>query len=290
MGPGDKLDKILQGFSENSINKMKIQYAMFNAAALEAYNNNMKKVNDDIESKISLYGMKKDECLDFINNITAKYDAEFQKIYDLRQKQFKHMLSEIGDIESNKSIALVNYLKIYNTRKNFKSSKDYLLYQSQRDSFATAIANASSEEERIKYTNLLNELADPTAEFNKKEQALLDKFNDYYDAVIEIENELDACIAAIEDDFASIVKIDNAMIEVKKENPVMKLINMILNKFIGKGKFAKEVVERYENQFKELEKDSNEVQQIINSQTASIIDAIKTIRNQINEQYQLSTQ
>ena len=80
------------------------------------------------------------------------------------------------------------------------------------------------------------------------------------------------------------------MIEVKKENPVMKLISMILNKFIGKGKFAKEVVERYENQFKELEKDSNEVQQIINSQTASIIDAIKTIRNQINEQYQLSTQ
>ena len=290
MGPGDKLDKILQGFSENSINKMKIQYAMFNAAALEAYNNNMKIVNDDIESKISLYGMKKDECLDFINNITSKYDAEFQKIYDLRQRQFKHMLSEIGDIESNKSIALVNYLKIYNTRKNFKSSKDYLLYQSQRDSFATAIANASSEEERIKYTNLLNELADPTVEFNKKEQALLDKFNDYYDAVIEIENELDACIAAIEDDFASIVKIDNAMVEVKKENPVMKLINMILNKFTGKGKFAKEVVERYENQFKELEKDSNEVQQIINSQTASIIDAIKTIRNQINEQYQLSTQ
>ena len=80
------------------------------------------------------------------------------------------------------------------------------------------------------------------------------------------------------------------MVEVKKENPVMKLINMILNKFTGKGKFAKEVVERYENQFKELEKDSNEVQQIINSQTASIIDAIKTIRNQINEQYQLSTQ
>ena len=72
MGPGDKLDKILQGFSENSINKMKIQYAMFNAAALEAYNKNMQIVNDDIDSKISLYGMKKDECLDFINNITAK--------------------------------------------------------------------------------------------------------------------------------------------------------------------------------------------------------------------------
>ena len=185
--------------------------------------------------------MKKEECLDFINNITAKYDAEFQKIYDLRQKQLEatqqdlYLLSTFLDqYSSNSKDSAINVLKA--AYEVIANNERGILGISQKVDKNTANNQKASMEQATKQWTLKN-FADAernaiisknSSEINTKTLEAIDKINqEYNNDLLSARNDLLSTInnsntndlfSAIDNNiFNSINNILNNILETSQE-------------------------------------------------------------------------
>ena len=68
----------------------------------------------------------------------------------------------------------------------------------------------------------------------------------------------------------------------------MSLSNRILNKFVGKSKFEKDVIQKMENELVEVEKNNIEITDSINEQTIYLVAKIEELRDIINSEFNLA--
>ena len=102
--------KIIKDLSENTSNKIKIIFAKFNFFVEEEYKENMRIIDEDISGKIEVFGKSEDKCIEIKENLMNSYDASFQKLYEKRKEQALAIISEIAELESNREVALANYI------------------------------------------------------------------------------------------------------------------------------------------------------------------------------------
>lgn len=286
---GSKLMNIVNDFSELAIIKSQLLYAKFQNTLKEDYEQKMKSVENDFLGKAQLYGKSADNCINEKNAILAKYEAEFQKIYDSRREQYINIQNEIQEMTANKVIAIANFKQIAKTKEEFLKTNGYNEYLSKKQKFEHIIETTLVHAEFDEYTKLLEELEDPLEVYNKKYIALATKFDNYDEAIFECEKKLEECITAGKEDFNQIVKhIDTSLMVAKKPNVFSSLINKILNALTKGSKFEKNVVQKMENDILNIQKENESNIASIESQTIGLIAAIEEVRDNINNEFKVS--
>ncbi len=249
----DKLMKLIKKMTEIETVELEFLFAKFNKELQENYNEKISIIENNINSQIQYFGKKVEEYSNEKQNIIRRYADEFQKIYNKRKEQYYNIIIEIQEVQSNQKIALVNFLT---TVKQMKKAPEKLI-----DSY------------------------------DKKLVALVAKY-DNYDAIIkECEKKLEECINCSKDDFNKIMKYRSlSLTQENKVNIIISFIKKILGKFFGKSKIQKEVIDKMGDELIDIEKNNNNIIEIINEQTIELIAKIEEARDQINLEFKLSTE
>lgn len=251
---GTELMQTYKDLTDIELIELQIKFAKFNKELKESYDSKIEAIEKNIDAQISFYKRQPEDCQVEKQKILSKYTEEFQKIYDERKVQFYNIENEIAEIQANQKIALTNFYKTTDDRR--KSLEE-------------------SEDSLEKYTNTLI--------------GLLQKYNGYDALIKECNNKLEECLNASKEDFEEIAKYRNQSLSiVNKRNPIMNILNKIINKFTGASKFNKEFVNKMEKELLDIEANNNSIINEIRNQTNSIVALIEEVRNEINSQFKIT--
>ncbi len=143
--------KIIKELSSNTTNKIKIIFAKFNFYTEEEYKEKMKILDDDLSSKIELFGKNPEKCEEIKEKLMSDYDASFQKLYEKRKEQALAIISEISEMESNREVALANYVSIISSSgKDDAKKKRAKALMDKFNSYTVAMEQSFKELDRIK--------------------------------------------------------------------------------------------------------------------------------------------
>jgi hypothetical protein len=264
---------------------LQVQYAMFNRRLNDFYTEKMDVIVKNFDDQASFYGKKTEDCVDSKNSIVAKYNSEFQKIYDVRKEQFYNVVAEIQEMQGNQKIAMANIMKVNAVIEDLAASGSYKEYSEKKAEFEGVINTTLNKAEFDKYSELLDNLKDPFEEHYKTAAALADKYDGYQAVIAECEKKLNEITEAAITDFEAIVKYRTNGVAVKKSNVITNLIGKILSIFGGKARFEKEVVKKMESEIAEVEKTNDEIITAVSSQTMSLVSRIEAARAEVNAAY-----
>jgi len=143
--------KIIKDLSNNTSNKIKIVFAKFNFYTEEEYKEKMKILDDDLSSKIELFGKNQDKCAEIKEKLMSDYDMSFQKLYEKRKEQALAIISEISEMESNREVALANYVSIISSsEKDEAKNKRAKALRDKFNGYTVAMEQSFNELDRIK--------------------------------------------------------------------------------------------------------------------------------------------
>ncbi len=265
--------------------KLLIQNARFNKIVMNEYENKIRAFETDLDNKVSLYGGN----MDFMirrNEILELYKAEFQKIFKKRKQQFFGIQEEIQDLQANQKLAIANYKKFEEYRKVYSKTAEYQSFVQKKEQLQYMMQNATTEQEADNYKQKIESMKDPIADFIKKMDALVERYNGYDAIIKECEIKLEECIKATLDDFESIaIKKDTSLVKVKEPNGIMVFINKLINMFSQNSHFEKRFVNKYKDQISKITEQNNSSIKNIESQTMNLIITINKLRDIISEEF-----
>ncbi len=287
---GTKLMTQIRDLSELEVQKLEIQIAKFNKEISEYYETKISTIEENIDSQIKYYGKNISDHIEEKDRILNKYKAEFQKNYDKRKEQFFNIQVEIQELQANQKIAFANFKKVAEDRTSFLESSKYVEYISKKQEFQRVVNSTVNREEFEKYSALLENLKDPLDNYTSKLEALINKYAGYDEIILECEAKLTDCILATKKDFDEITKYRNSDVAVVEGvNFITNLINKILNKFAGKAKFEKDVIQKMESELIKVEQNNIAISDSINEQTIYLVAKIEELRDIINSEFNLAT-
>ncbi len=287
---GTKLMTQIRDLSELEVQKLEIQIAKFNKEISEYYETKISTIEENIDSQIKYYGKNISDHIEEKDRILNKYKAEFQKNYDKRKEQFFNIQVEIQELQANQKIAFANFKKVAEDRISFLESSKYVEYISKKQEFQKVVNSTVNREEFEKYSALLENLKDPLDTYTSKLEALINKYAGYDEIILECEAKLTDCILATKKDFDEITKYRNSDVAVVEGvNFITNLINKILNKFAGKAKFEKDVIQKMESELIKVEQNNIAISDSINEQTIYLVAKIEELRDMINSEFNLAT-
>lgn len=281
----ERLLKELTEMTKTEALELQVQYAIFNKKLKDSYEEKMNVIVKNFEEQAKFYGKKIEDCIDTKNSIISKYNAEFQKIYDIRKEQFYNVVAEIQEMQGNQKIAMANMMKINAQLEDLSDSEYYKEYIENKTKFEYMINTTLKKSEFDKYTELLDNLKNPSENYYKILYALVDKYDGYQSVISECEKKLVETTEAALLDFETIVKYRTVSIAVKKSNVFSKFIQKILSIFGGKARFEKEVVKKMESEIADVEKTNNEIVEVVAEQTLSLVSIIEAARAEVNSAY-----
>lgn len=281
----ERLLKELTEMTKTEALELQVKYAIFNKKLKDSYEEKMNVIVKNFEEQAKFYGKKVEDCIDTKNSIISKYNAEFQKIYDIRKEQFYNVVAEIQEMQSNQKIAMANMMKINAQLEDLSDSESYKEYIENKTKFEYMINTTLKKAEFDKYTELLENLKNPSENYYKILYALADKYDGYQSVISECEKKLIETTEAALLDFETIVKYRTVSIAVKKSNVFSNFIQKILSIFGGKARFEKEVVKKMESEIADVEKTNNEIVEVVAEQTLSLVSIIEAARAEVNSAY-----
>ena len=143
--------KIIKDLSENTSNKVKIIFARFNYYVEKEYVEKMKIIDEDISGKIEIFGKNANKCMEIKESLMNDYDASFQKLYEKRKEQALSIISEIAELESNREVALANYVSaISSGDKDGNSKKRARALINKFNNYTAAMDQSFRELDRIR--------------------------------------------------------------------------------------------------------------------------------------------
>lgn len=286
---GTRLMTQIKDLSDLEVQKLELQLAKFNKEVSSYYEDKINTIEENIDSQIKYYRKNISDYKEEKDRILNKYKKEFQKNYDIRKEQFFNIQVEIQELQANQKIAFANFKKIAEDRKKFLESSKYSEYILKKKEFQEIVKSTVNREEFEKYSELLENLKDPLDSYTAKLEALTNKYAGYDEIILECEAKLTDCILATKKDFDEIAKYRNSDVSViENSNFLVNLINKILNKFAGKSKFEKDVIQKMENELVEVEKNNIEITDSINEQTIYLVAKIEELRDIINSEFNLA--
>ena len=274
---GAKLMQELKELSDLEVQSATLLYAKFNRELENSYKLKIEAIEKNIDSQIEYYGRSIEEYSEQKNKILERYNNEFQKIYNQRKEQFINISVEIQEIQANQKIAIANFKKIIEDREVFLQTSKYSEYIKRKKYFKHVIDTTLNHAEFDKYTKLLEELTDPLELYEKKLEALVNKYNGYKE------------ITATKEEFEEIVKYRSASLTVlKKRNLIIEFINKLINKISGNSKLEKDVIQKMESEVVNVENSNNEIINVISEQTITLIEKSEQLRDTINSEFKLA--
>lgn len=286
---GAKLMQELKELSDLEVQSATLLYAKFNRELENSYKVKIEAIEKNIDSQIEYYGKSVEEYSEQKNRILERYNSEFQKIYNQRKEQFINVSVEIQEIQANQKIAIANFKKIIEDRELFLQTSKYSEYIKRKKYFKHVIDTTLNHAEFDKYTKLLEELTDPLELYERKLEALVNKYNGYKEIIEQCETKLEECITATKEEFEEIVKYRSAsLVAVKKGNFLMDFINKLINKLSGNSKLEKDVIQKMESELVNVENSNNEIINVISEQTITLIATIEQLRDTINSEFKLA--
>lgn len=143
--------KIIKELSNNTCNKIKIIFAKFNYYTEQEYKEKMKILDDDLSGKIEVFGKNPEKCDEIKEKLMNDYDASFQKLYEKRKEQALAIISEISGMESNREVALANYVSIISSSgKDETKKKRANALRDKFNGYTVAMEQSFRELDRIK--------------------------------------------------------------------------------------------------------------------------------------------
>ena len=271
-----KLISEITDLSNAEVQYAQIMLAIFEHELNDSYQEKITLINQNIDSQMKAYGKNLENFREEKNKIIEQYNEQFQKVYDKRKEQFCNIEIEIQEMQGNQKIAIANFKKIVDNKKKIQNTQRYIDFINGRNTIVD---------------NQLREIIATIESYDKKLNALVNRYNGYKELIEECEKKLDECMQSSKKDFETIVKYRNSsMKEVAKQNFLSKFFSSILNKFSGKSKFEKDVIEKMENELKDVEKNNNELVDSIQNQTISIVATIQEIRDTLTSEFKLATE
>ena len=284
---GTSLLEQIKELSDIEVQEKELKFAIFNNKVYTVYAEKIKLISDNFEGQLQYYGIK-DNFKDEKEKIIARYNEEFQKIYDIRKEQFLNIINEIQEMQSNQKIALANIESLYRRRDEVFDSEEYQEYIEKKNKYEYIINISKNGSNIEKYEKRLVKLRNPLDSYNNKLLALVDKFEKYDGLIFECEKKLDECLIATNDDFESVLKYrNNSLVEKKKENIFTKIFKKL---FSGNKKFKKEVIEKMNNEIDDIQKSNVTLLEIIDRQTINLVAKIEELRYDINFEYNIATE
>lgn len=285
-------ERLMQEIQE--LGNIEFQYSMllfskFNRVLDESYKSKIEAIEKNIDSQIEYYGKTVDEYRNKKDEIVNKYKNEFQRIYNQRKEQFVNIEVEINEIQANQKIAIANFKKIIEDKNKFLKTSQYDEYLKKKKRYKHIVDTTLNHAEFDKYEKLLADLRDPLEMYQVKLEAVVNKYNGYTELIEQCEAKLLECIDAAQAEFEEIVKYRNVnLAKISKENIISKLINKILNKFLGTSKLEKEVIGKMQAELVNVEKSNNEIIDVIGTQTIAIVAKIEEVRDVLNQEFKVA--
>ena len=275
----------LTEMSKIEASRLQVQFAIFNKRLNEFYSRRMGIIIKNFDDQAEFYGKKMEECVESRNNIISRYDAEFQKIYDIRKEQFYNVITEIQELQGNQKIAMANIMKINAKIEDLSNSRLYKEYIMNKEEYENIINTTLSKVEFDKYIALLEDLRDPIEEQYKILYALAEKYDRYQSIIDECEKKLIEIRKATVADFETIVKYRTNGIAINKPNIFTNIINKVMNILGIKSRFDKDVVKKMESEILDIQKEDNEIIKNVSLQTISLVAMIEATRAEVNNVY-----
>ncbi len=220
----------------------------------------------------------------FNKEINECYESKINLIEENIDNQIKYYGKNISSYTKEKNSILNRY------KEEFQKN-----YDKRKEQFFNIIVEIQEMQanQKIALTNF-KKIAEDKENFMqnfKKLEALVNKYAGYNEIILECEAKLNDCILATKKDFEQITKYRNPSIAViEKGNFITNIINKILNKFSGKSKFEKEVINKMEKELLEVEKNNILNLEIIDKQTINLVAKIEELREIMNSEFKFAVE
>lgn len=263
--------------------KTELTTALYLRKADEKIKNGLETIEENLKAQASVYGVKFENYIDRVSSIKNNYLKEINKLREEYEFQFVNLQLELREIQANQQISLVNAKKILDTKNEFIKSDKYKSYINTKENLIKNLNNALKKSDYDKYYKMIEDLADPIELYNQKKKIALKKYSDYESIIKDCEAKIEYCM---NETFSEIDRITNENIEnkllIKKENPVTKIINKVLNIISGKSKFEGKI-KIIENNLQNLSLSNDAKVETIRNNTIEMVADIQEEKDSLNE-------
>lgn len=250
----------------------------------------IQSIESELNQKMEFYNIKSSELDSKKIDIVQKYSEEYENISEKYQERFLNIQLELQNAQSNQKIALANWKKMIDEKDSLLKSETYKNYISRKKTLEYNLENTLKSDEFYKYDKLLKELVDPVDRIVIKENACIEKFNNYNEIINECLIEMNICEKEAFEALNSVSTYlsSNKLALQKGINPISKFINKLLFKFSGAKKFQTEVINKFETDLQKIESENDNVIKEIENKNYEFVSTIVVMRDNINEKFKLA--
>lgn len=244
----------------------------------------MELIENSLKGQATVYGVNYENYKDRIKGILSNYNKEVEKITEEYEFQFVNLQLELRENLANQKIALVNAKKISDTKSEFVKTDTYKEYLNTRNKLVGSLNNSLNKLEYDKCYNMIENLVDPAEIYNQKKKSALNKYDIYASLVKSCEEKIDDCMNETFSEIDKIIKenIETSLV-IENENVVMKIVNKVVNIFLGKSKFENEI-KLVETNINNLYLNCDKRVDEIRSKTIELVAKIQAEKENLNVQ------
>lgn len=268
---GFRLMDVIKETSEYEVSKEELLTALYMRKTQKKIDDGLESIERNLKAQASVYGVKYENYGPRIQEIKNKYLEEINKIKAEYEFQFVNLQLELREALANQKIAIVNAKKMTDMKKEFIKTPKYREYISLKGELQNHLNNSLKKSDYDKYFDLLENLENPISVYENKKNIAIQKFIKSEELIKSCKVKLNFCMNETYSEIERIIQsnVDNALV-VLKENPIIKMINKVVNIFSGKSRFENKV-KSIENNLENLSKNSNSKIETIKENTIKLV-------------------
>lgn len=286
----EKLLENIKELGEIEVVDQSLSLAIFLKKVNNLITEKLEKIENEINSKMSLYNVKKDEFESRKQDILKKYQLEFDKVLEKYEDRYINIQLELQGINSNQKIALANWQKVLEEKEEIIKNGEQQKYIARKKELEYKMENTLKSQEFYECDKLLKELINPMENVEIKSNACIEKFNNYNTLLDECLIEANICEKEAIDCIEAVVKYQFND-KIAKVNPFSKInifMNKIIYKFSGKSKFEKQVIKKMEEDLEKIQSENSEIIKDIEYKSCHFTATILDMREKINEEFKFA--
>lgn len=280
---GMRLMEKINELSQLEILEIELTFGIFKNILDEKINEKVECLNAELDSKNNLYNIKTkfiDDEEDIINN----YKNELKRIKEKFENRIVNISIEMHAAQNNQIMALANFKKISDEKKELINSDNYQNIWKRKKSLEQALKNARNIEEYNKYKEALQKIQDPLDLYNMSANSCIKKFNNYNNIINECLIEVEICKKEAIETLDSILNFEQKVDIIKKPNKINEFINRFKFMIGGKSKFHENVIDKMKNDMQQLKSDNEIRIKDINDKNIKFTAAILIMKRKINQE------
>ena len=286
----EKLFEYIKELGEIEVIDQTLSLAIFLKKINNLIEEKMEKIENELNSKMSLYNVKNGKFESKKEEILKKYKLELNKVVEKYEDRYINIQLELQGINSNQKIVLANWQKILEEREEIIKNGEQKQYLDRKKILEYKQENTLSSQEFYECDRLLKELINPMENIETKANACIEKFNNYNTLIDECLIEANICEKEAIDCIEDVVKyqFNDKLAQISLFTKINNFINKIVYRFSGSSKFEKEVINKMEADLEKIQRENNEIINNIEYKSCHFTVTILHMREKINEEFKLA--